>query len=160
VDALGLISPVMPERPFDPAFMENLKQVARTARSEGIRAAMEGPWQASPLFARSFRKPGIRQRVFGMVADFPGAEYLAAERDRVERAWTVPERLGEIDVPALVVVGGDEMPGFRAFADEAAAGIPGARLEVLPDCGHLLPLEAPEELARLLVEHLSGAAAA
>ena len=36
-------------------------------------------------------------------------------------------------------------------AEEAAAGIPGARLEFFEDCGHLLPLEEPERVVRAIV---------
>jgi pimeloyl-ACP methyl ester carboxylesterase len=111
---------------------------------------------SSPLFAVSFTRPGVRQRVLGMVSDFPGADYLARERDRAPRDWIVPDRLREISAPTLVMVGQREMPGFRGFADEAASSIPGARLEVLPDAGHLLPLEHPQAVGRLIVEHASG----
>ncbi len=151
VGSLVLVDPVMPDRRFEPAFMDNLREVARVARSEGIRAAMAGPWAASPLLAPSFAKPGVREKVAAMVGDFPGAEYLATSRDREERDWTVPDRLGEIAVPTVVAVGENDLPGFRAFAEEAAGGIPGARLVVFPDCGHLVPLENPEGLAELIV---------
>ncbi len=153
-EKLVLMSPVMPDRAFDPEFMANLKAVAMVTRTEGIRAAMEGPWMQSPLFAVSLAKPGVLEILSEIVKDFPGAEYLAEARDRVERDWTVPRRLGEITVPTLVLVGEREMSGFMAFAREAAEGIPGARLEIIPDSGHLLPLEAGEEVARLTLEHL------
>lgn len=156
VDGLVLVSPVMPDRPFEPAFMENLKEVARVARTEGIAAAMAGPWAENPLFAYSFTKPGIRETANTITRDFPGAEYLASSRDRVERPWTVPDRLAEIDVSTMVVAGANETPGFRAWAEEAAAGIPGARIEVLDGCGHLLPLEEPELIARHIVESVQG----
>jgi len=152
IDGLVLVSPVMPDRPFEPAFMENLKEVARVARTEGIAAAMAGPWAENPLFAYSFTKPGIRETANSITRDFPGAEYLASSRDRVERPWTVPDRLAEIDVPTLVVAGGHEMPGFRAWAEEAAAGIPGARLEIYENCGHLVPLEEPDRLASAIID--------
>ena len=83
---------------------------------------------------------------------FPGAEYLATQRDKVERGWTVPERLGEIELPTAVIAGDSETPGFRAYAEEAAAGIPGAELEIFENCGHLLPLEEPERVARVIVD--------
>jgi len=150
VQALLLVDPVMPDRPFEAAFMDNLRQVARTARAEGIRAAMLGPWMASPLFERSFQRPGVKAAVEAIVADFPGADYLASERDAVERGWRMPERLAEIAAPTRVLVGERDMPGFRAFAEEAAAGIPGARLEVVPGAGHLVPLERPD----LVAEHI------
>lgn len=156
VGALVLLAPVMPDRPFEEAFMTNLKQVARTARGEGIAAAMAGPWLDSPLFAHSFATPGLRDRVAAIVARFPGAEYLAEARDRVERDWIVPDRLGEVAAPAVVAVGDHELPGFRAFAEEAASGLPTARLEVLPECGHLLPFEAEQEVTRLVAEAASG----
>ena len=151
VTALVLASPVMPDRPFEKAFMDCIRQVARTARGEGIQAAMEGPWGECPLFEHSFTKPGIREAAEAITRDFPGAEYLATERDVVERSWTVPDRLPEIAVPARVIAGAKETPGFIAYAEEAAAGIPGAELELFSDCGHLLPLEEPDKVARTIL---------
>jgi len=156
VSALGLVATTMPDRPFEDAFMANLRQVAGVIRSEGMEAAMAGPWAESPLFRHSFTKPGIREAVAAIVAGFPGAEFLATQRDKVDRDWTVPERLSEINVPTRVMVGGCEMAGFRAYADEAAEKIPAASLEVVSDCGHLLPLEAPDAVAKMIIGLLMG----
>ncbi len=152
VGAMVLLAPVMPDRPFEAAFMDSMREVARVARSEGIEAAMRGPWARCQLFAHSFSKPGVREAAEAILQGFPGAEYLATRRDQVVREWTVPERLQEIDAPTLVLVGELEMPGFRAFAAEAAEGIPDARLEVVADCGHLLPLEEPDLVGRRITE--------
>jgi 3-oxoadipate enol-lactonase len=152
LDGLVLMSPVMPDRPFEPAFMDNLREVARVARSEGIASAMIGPWASNPLFAYSFSKPGIREAARVINRDFPGAEYLATQRDHVDREWTVPERLLEIKIPTSVITGDHETPGFRAYAEEAAAGIQGARLTLFQNCGHLLPLEEPERVAKTIIE--------
>lgn len=156
LSAMGLVAPVMPDRPFEPAFMENLRDVARAIRSEGVAEAMAGPWASSPLFAHSFTKDGIREAVTAIVAGFPGAEFLATERDRVDRVWKLPDRLGEIVVPTAVMVGEMEMPGFKAFAEEAAGGISGSTIEVIPDCGHLLPLEAPRAVAKMIIGLFKG----
>lgn len=152
VESLVLISPVMPDRPFEPVFMENLREVARVVRSEGVQAAMSGPWLSSPIFEHSFSKPGVREAVTDILRDFPGAEYLATQRDRVEREWSVPNRLSEIGVSAAVIAGDHETPGFRAYAEEAAAGIPNARLELFENCGHLAPLEEPDRVASTIIE--------
>ena len=63
VASLGLVATVMPDRPFEPVFMDNLRQVAGVIRSEGVAAAMAGPWASSPLFRHSFTKPGVREAV-------------------------------------------------------------------------------------------------
>ena len=152
LEGLVLMSPVMPDRPFEPAFMENLRQVARIARTEGITAAMLGPWAENPLFEFSLSKPGIREQVETITREFPGAEYLATQRDDVQRSWTVPDRLGEIRSPTLVIAGDSETPGFREYAVEAAEKIPGARFEILENCGHMLPLEEPDRVARAIVD--------
>lgn len=152
VEGLVLISPVMPDRPFEPAFMDNLREVARVARGEGIEAAMVGPWASSPIFEHSFSKPGVRDAVMAILRDFPGAEYLATQRDRVEREWTVPGRLSEIDVPTAVIAGESETPGFIAYAEEAGRGIANARLQLYENCGHMVPLEEPDRVAETIIE--------
>lgn len=146
VSALALLSPVLPDRPFEEAFMNNLRDVARTARKEGIREAMAGPWMMSPLFEASFRKPKVAEKARLIIMDFPGADYLADVRDEIRRPWKIPDRLGEISVPGRVFVGEQEMPGFLAFAREAASGIPGAEFSLIPNAGHLWPMEQPERV--------------
>ena len=154
VRRLSLLSPVLPDRPFEADFFDNLRDVARVARSEGIRAAMVGPWMASPLWEASLRKPGLTDRLKTIVQDFPGAEYLASERDRGLRDWKVPDRLGDVAQPTLVMIGELEMPGFLAWASEIAEGIANATLEILDGMGHLHLLEDPERVAGLLTEFL------
>ena len=53
-------------------------------------------------------------------------------------------------VPTLVV-GSDSDREIPKEQSELAAGIPGARLEMLKGCGHVSPLERPEEVSSLLV---------
>jgi pimeloyl-ACP methyl ester carboxylesterase len=155
VRRLALLSPVLPDRPFEGEFFNSLREVARVTRERGIRAAMLGPWMNSPLWHGSLETPAVRARLAEIVGEFPGAEYLATARDRVDRGWTVPERLGEIEVPTVVAVGERELPGFRAWASEIAAGIPAARLETLDGLGHLHLLEDPERIATMLIRHLT-----
>ena len=155
VKSLALLSPVLPDRPHEEAFFANLREVARVVRSEGVAAAMLGPWLDGPLWSGSLIDRELRAQVEAIVQDFPGAEYLATERDHVEREWSLPDRLGEIGVPTMVLVGGNEMAGFRDFAEEIAAGVPNARLDVLSDLGHVHLLQSPDLVAGKIVEHLS-----
>ncbi len=72
-----------------------------------------------------------------------------------KRAWPsrtiledVSADLARIDVPVLVVVGEqDRVEPVELVRSHVVAWIPGARLAVVPDAGHLLPLEQPERLA-------------
>jgi pimeloyl-ACP methyl ester carboxylesterase len=61
-------------------------------------------------------------------------------------------QLASIRCPTLVLVGdGDELTP-PALSEEVAAGIAGARLVRVPDCGHLSTLEQPQAVNRALVE--------
>ncbi|PZG22779.1 alpha/beta fold hydrolase [Nonomuraea aridisoli] len=59
-----------------------------------------------------------------------------------------------IDVPALVVAGGHDLPYFRESARHVAGELPRARLLELEWAGHLPALERPEEISALLLDYL------
>jgi pimeloyl-ACP methyl ester carboxylesterase len=59
-----------------------------------------------------------------------------------QRDAGVIEHLGEIDVPALVVLGADDQR-YRAGCEYMAAKIPGARLAVIENAGHAVNLYQP-----------------
>ncbi len=75
------------------------------------------------------------------------------------RSWAGPNSRAELPAircPTLVMVGDSDQITPPALAEEMAAGIPGARLEIIAACGHLSTLEAPEAMNRLLVPWLAG----
>jgi 3-oxoadipate enol-lactonase len=65
-----------------------------------------------------------------------------------------PSRMAAIECPVLVASGEDGMSDFRDAVASLSAQLPNARSALIPDCGHLAPLEAPAEFRRLVLEHL------
>jgi pimeloyl-ACP methyl ester carboxylesterase len=65
---------------------------------------------------------------------------------------SIVDRLGEISCPTLIVWGLDD-PRPKLGADIAAA-IPGAELKEIPQAGHHVNLDAPEETAAVLLDFL------
>ncbi|MGH3072552.1 MAG: alpha/beta fold hydrolase [Gaiellaceae bacterium] len=77
--------------------------------------------------------------------------------DQVKAVWperSAEDRLGEIGMPTLVVVGSEDLGDIKAMAEKLVAGIPGARLATIEGAGHLPSLERPDELNRLLLDFL------
>lgn len=68
-------------------------------------------------------------------------------------AHDVRDRLGEIDVPALVLVGEEDICTPPHQSRELAEAIPGAELAVLPG-GHLVYLEQPDVFHQRVTEFL------
>ncbi len=76
--------------------------------------------------------------------------------EQAEVAWSAPhaaERLGEIGVPTLVVIGTRDVEPMLRIADLLVAGIPSARRAEL-DSDHYLPLREPERFAALVADFL------
>jgi pimeloyl-ACP methyl ester carboxylesterase len=63
---------------------------------------------------------------------------------------------GQISAPTLIVWGEADQWIPLERGRELARRIPSARLEVLPGAGHLVQEDEPDELTRLLVEHLGS----
>lgn len=65
--------------------------------------------------------------------------------------------LSSVDVPAVVVVGTRDTLTPVAHARRLAELLPDARLEVIPDAGHMLPCEQPDRVAALIAELAAAA---
>jgi pimeloyl-ACP methyl ester carboxylesterase len=115
----------------------------------------EVPALQFPVFVHRNRQgdEALRQRV-RLMADETGAQaFLRQQHAIIDRADARP-LLPSIKCPTLVLVGdGDELTP-PSLAQELAAGIPGSRLVVVPDCGHLSTMERPEAVNAALVQWL------
>ncbi len=120
-----------------------VERPARVARL--VLAATSGGIDVARLGAADWR-PDYR-------AALPGAPPWFAD-DRTDLAG----RLGSIRAPTLLLSGGDDPLSPPAVARFLAARIAGARIAIVPGGTHAFASERPDEVARLLRRHLSGAA--
>ncbi len=78
---------------------------------------------------------------------------LAAMRDRPDSTSLLAGLKG---LPTLVVVGAEDVLTPPREAEAMAKAIPGAKLAIVPDAGHLPPLEQPEAFNRHLATLLAA----
>jgi len=108
-----------------------------------------------PVFVHRHRHgdEALRQIVRTM-AEETGPEAFVRQQQAIMTRPDCRPLLASIRCPTLVLVGdGDELTPPK-LSEEIAAGIAGARLVVVPDCGHLSTLERPPAVNRALIEWL------
>ena len=121
---------------------------AATVRAEGmepIADATMGRW-----FTPAYLDTAAFRATF--VATPP--EGYAACCDAL-RGWDFRAELVTVSAPTLVLVGADDPATPPDQADLIAAGIPGARVTVIPAGAHLVNVEQPEAFNSAVLEHLT-----
>ena len=79
------------------------------------------------------------------------ARYLATGRSLLPELKD-PFRLDRITCPVLVVWGENDVMVYSKGAQRVLDAVPGARLELLPKCGHCPQLECTDRFAELLLD--------
>ncbi|MEU0741458.1 alpha/beta fold hydrolase [Streptomyces sp. NPDC006134] len=100
-------------------------------------------------------QPAITEWAVQMVRTTDPGCYIAA--CEALATFDVRAELGRVGVPTLVLVGSDDQVTGPAEARTLVAGIPDARLAVVPGASHLVPVEQPAAVTDLLVTHFSTA---
>jgi pimeloyl-ACP methyl ester carboxylesterase len=84
-----------------------------------------------------------------------GIERWARQAEAVMARIDYRPSLPAISVPTLVLVGDSDTFTPPDRAEEMVAAIPGARLVVVPECGHASTIEQPDAVNRALVEWIT-----
>lgn len=105
---------------------------------------------------RSRQNDEALKRVVRDMAAETGPEAFVRQQKAIMSRPDARPLLASIRCPSLVLVGeGDELTPPE-LAKEIAGGISGARLVVVPDCGHLSTLEKPEAVNAALTDWLTA----
>ena len=127
-----------------------------TAEARADPAAERRYWSTvDPYFAAPDSK-AAHERIAAVLEAFPHNLNPDPGRFAVHPPPALA-RLASMIVPTLVLVGEHDIPDVHAHAGAIAAGIAGARREVLAGCGHSPYLERPETFARTVVSFVQSA---
>jgi pimeloyl-ACP methyl ester carboxylesterase len=130
---------------------ERAEQRARSVRDARIGAfkGVTPRFLPTVLYPAHADDPEIAPTVLAMTER---VGRIAFERQQAAASFRPDCRplLGSIRCPTLVIGGGQDRVTPPDLQREIAAGIPGAQLEILDECGHLAPLEQPDAVNALL----------
>ena len=150
--------------------IQSLVLVSTAARDEGSSAG-EVAMMGHPVFAAALRRPALGRRLLAQMTG-PGASPRVREQTRRLFAATAPAvraatfRASQkldlraaarlVDVPTVVLSGTRDRIVPPAASRDLADLVHLGRLTVVPNAGHMLPLEAPESVLAAVRDLVHG----
>jgi 3-oxoadipate enol-lactonase len=151
VDRLVLMGPGLSGYPFN-ANDDGVKAMLARAEAGDAQGAMD-LWLQHPMMAPAMARPALAARIRPIARDNAKIWTALPIGERLPEPPAI-KRLGEIRAPTLVIVGERDVPDIQAIVKLLAAGVRGARTEVVPASAHLPNMEDPARVNRLLGEFL------
>ena len=161
VERLVLVNPIA----FDEIPADDVKTLQRNTARFAIRVS-RGLLGAAPLMRelleRSVAAPDkmpehLVARYMAPYVGQEGLNHLLSLARAVDGEDMLDVELGQIDCPTMIVWGDQDRFLSPKMADKLADTIPGSRLVRLPGTGRLVPEEAPETLANMILEFVGAA---
>lgn len=142
VRELLLLAPGAPGFPWpldDPYFVA-MNALFEAEDRDGIAALAMRTWAAA----------SADQAAWGQVRGATEAFFRVGDYERPDPDGY--DKLGQIQLPAAMVIGDRDYPPMVRWADDIAARIPGCHRIVARGADHLLPLRMPAQLADLIAK--------
>lgn len=126
----------------------------KLVRTEGVDAA-KAAFLELPLNASAMEHPAVAAALGRMVVDYSGWHLRHPDPGTFEAPDAV-SRLGEIAAPALVLVGGRDVPDARLIAERLAADLDRVEHHLIDHVGHYPNLEDPALFNSLVLGFLDA----
>src|SRR5689334_1536128 len=149
---------------FDDVPADDIKTMQRNTGRYVLRVS-RGVLGAAPLMRelleRSVSKPenmpeSLVARYLAPYVGQDGLNHLLALARSVDEDDMADIELGQIDCPTMIVWGDQDPFVSPKLGDRLADTIPGSRLVRLPGTGRLVPEEAPDTLANMILEFVGA----
>jgi 3-oxoadipate enol-lactonase len=132
---------------------EVLRTPSINGKKDGVEAA-KNLWLESSLFRPTFDNADVASHLVKMVSDYSGWHWVNTNPlDRLDPPAI--ERLEEIHVPTLIIVGERDLPDFHKIAETLERTIRNARKVTLQGVGHMSNMEAPEKFNETVLNFLT-----
>ena len=138
-----------PSKSLDALFTTLYKK----AKEENLESAIKY-WLEFPYFEPANRSSSLVKSLRSIVGPYSGWDFF--NEDPIFRLKPGPaERLVEIRVPTLVVVGSLDISDIQDISDLVVSGVGGAEKYVIEDAGHMSNMEKPEEFNKIVLGFLA-----
>jgi pimeloyl-ACP methyl ester carboxylesterase len=103
----------------------------------------------------SYNKPEIKSFLDEIMSSNTADGICGAMLTLATRTNTL-DKLKDIDIPALIIVGEDDILTPKNFAEAMNSALKNSKLEVIPEAGHLTNIENPDYFNNVVLKFLEG----
>lgn len=111
-------------------------------------------WLDHPMMRVPADDSGLQDQLNTMLQDYHGLDLQGDIVERMAFPLNVADHLAEIDCPALIIEGEQEIDYLKRVADKLCAQIPAAERVTLAGGGHLINMIAPESYSSAVIDFL------
>lgn len=108
-----------------------------------------------PILATAMATPAVAPRLTAIMSEYSAWHFVNADPVQQPEPPAV-QRLDRLTVPTLIMVGEHDLPDFHAVAAILQQHIPSATRQDVAGVGHVVPMEAPEYLNKIVLGFLAG----
>lgn len=124
------------------------------AKEDGVETAKE-QWMKCPLFKPILERGDEASLFMQIVSGYSGWHFINKDPVRSLEPPAI-ERLKEISVPTLIIIGERDLEDFHRIADTLEKNIQNAQRITLQGVGHMSSMEAPEEFNETVLNFLAN----
>jgi len=140
-----------PSEPMDSAESAKRDLEIAALKKKGVER-MKEEWTEQLMASGGSRRERMRKALTQMIHDWTAWQPLHKEVRLFygKEAWARLQARGKVAVPTLFLRGENELKG-KPFAPREAQYLSRFQVVVVPDCGHMLNMERPEEFNRFIL---------
>jgi pimeloyl-ACP methyl ester carboxylesterase len=135
-------------------FSTDASDIVDTVNEKGPTAA-SNLWLKHPYMAPAVSNIVISGKIRQIVAENSRARLAPLYLEHNPGPPAI-NRLSDVHAPALIIVGDRDIRDIRKIADLLAAGIPGAKKQIIHGSGHILNIEKPDQFDKIVLEFLTA----
>jgi pimeloyl-ACP methyl ester carboxylesterase len=154
IEALILVDSTIGGFQWSKTWSELWKSIWKEAKKESVKAAKDLELKAT-FFEPTLEKPNVAFRLRQMVSDYSGWHFVNTDPLRSLDPSAI-DRLQEIKVPTLIIVGERDLPDFHMIADILNKKIQNSKRITLKGAGHVSCIETPKELNEAVLSFLAN----
>ena len=145
-----------PSTPMDETEKAKRDQEIAALKQKGIDIYKK-EWHETLMSSGGSQRERMRKPLWQMIQDWSAWQPLHKEVRLFygKEAWERLRQRGKIDTPTLIIRGENEVKNKKGQPAELPY-LTNARYEVIPDCGHMLNMERPEEFNQLVLTFIEG----
>lgn len=140
--------------PAEERMFADFARVGAAMEAGGQAAAVEA-WMNAPFIQATIVDPAAGERLRQMVTDHSFWGFVHRDPQRPVEP-SAAGRTNEIVAPTLILAGEHDIPACLEVAELLDRTIPGSRMVIMEETGHLLQIEQPDEFNQHLVEFIDA----